>query len=996
MAFENCIQEIRAAGGDAITDEDAMRLLDDVQMRAEILRRDRIDLSQAELNRLAAEQLGAEAIMAARVEARNRKRNLLKRIARRGFYETAPAVGRTPGVIVGLEAKLVGVNTPFAGSRLSVAAQQNALRRDYLLGMTTELDRAGLHEAMRTGAYDDDVVTELWELSREGGRPGASGNRAAEEAARIVHKYQEVARDGLNRAGAWVGKYEGGYVARTAHDADRIRRAGYEGWRARVLETLDLERTFEGVDDRERFLRGVYNGLVTGVHLKPEGGQGWKDPAFTGPGNLARRLSQGRVLHWRSASAWMAYQREFGGRSLIENLIQSFDQAARSTALMREFGTNPRAEFDADVAFLEQRMRDRDPETVIKLREARKWLGNRFDELDGTASMPVNRLVAQIGSAIRTQQSMAKLGGVTLSAIADVPFKAAELRYHGVGLLEGYLDGVTSLVRGRGAGEEREIIDLLRAGGDGMLGSIASRIDVSTDTAPGVLSKVANTFFRWTGLTYWTDAQRAGAEFVMSRKLGSHLGEDFGALPEQTRRLLTIFGISPAEWGALSRVQDHARADGRAFLTPDAALRIADEDLEPFLGPRLDEVRRAALDAAAAQAARLDRLSARLERLQAAVERALPTLADVDRIDVRATLAAYARQADAVSAIRDRVVSMRDGGASTNDVLKTMRREIQGLADAEKRIVANAVRQMDRIKSRIPAAEARRAEALDAIERVKAEMDRRLAEVAGLPDRLEAELGRLRDEARQDLALKLHSYYSDRGEYAVLNPGARERAMLRRGTRPGTIEGEALRFWGQFKAFPVAVISKAWGREVYGGQAGWGRAAGIVHLMVGATVFGYLAGALKDMAKGRTPRDPTLPSTWGAAFAQGGALGIYGDYLVGRYSRFGNTALETFAGPTFGEAASLLNIWAGFRAGDDKSASMLRWALANTPFANLFYTRVALDYLFLYQVQEALNPGFLRRFERRIREDNGARFMFSPAAAIPHGGGSRAFEGVRE
>jgi hypothetical protein len=75
----------------------------------------------------------------------------------------------------------------------------------------------------------------------------------------------------------------------------------------------------------------------------------------------------------------------------------------------------------------------------------------------------------------------------------------------------------------------------------------------------------------------------------------------------------------------------------------------------------------------------------------------------------------------------------------------------------------------------------------------------------------------------------------------------------------------------------------------------------------------------------------------------------------------------------------------------------MRWTVANTPFANLFYIRPALDWLFLYQVQEALSPGFLRRSQRRLMEENGQRSLLSPADAIPYGadGELLSFQGVR-
>jgi hypothetical protein len=137
--------------------------------------------------------------------------------------------------------------------------------------------------------------------------------------------------------------------------------------------------------------------------------------------------------------------------------------------------------------------------------------------------------------------------------------------------------------------------------------------------------------------------------------------------------------------------------------------------------------------------------------------------------------------------------------------------------------------------------------------------------------------------------------------------------------------------------------------------------------------------ASKDVAKGREPRPADDPKTWLAAMVQGGGLGIFGDYLFGEANRFGNTALESAAGPTLGTVADLANLWSRAKEGDDTAASALRLAQNNTPFLNLFYTRIALDHLFLYSVQEAMSPGSLRRTEERIRQQNDQEFLVRPS-----------------
>ena len=226
---------------------------------------------------------------------------------------------------------------------------------------------------------------------------------------------------------------------------------------------------------------------------------------------------------------------------------------------------------------------------------------------------------------------------------------------------------------------------------------------------------------------------------------------------------------------------------------------------------------------------------------------------------------------------------------------------------------------------------------------------------------------------------------------------------MNRGTAPGTVLGEVARFFWQFKSFPITVLHKQLGRELFGKGAtnisealvrGRGDILGLSHLIVATTLFGYLAMAAKDTFRGRKPRDFRNPKTVIAAMAQGGGLGIYGDFLFGEYSRFGKGFLSTLAGPTFAQIDDLHELWIKLRSGDDVAGNLVRLAMNNTPFINLFYTRFALDYLILFQIQELINPGYLRRMEARIRRDRGQKFHIPPSTVIPRGGGDRPFESI--
>lgn len=273
--------------------------------------------------------------------------------------------------------------------------------------------------------------------------------------------------------------------------------------------------------------------------------------------------------------------------------------------------------------------------------------------------------------------------------------------------------------------------------------------------------------------------------------------------------------------------------------------------------------------------------------------------------------------------------------------------------------------------------------------------------------------------ADPDLSLKLSTFYSDQVRESLNEPGATVTSMLNQGSRPGTVIGEALRFATKYKSFAAQFAYGQVGRSLLGRagaedsllsviRSGNFDVPAVVHLMVATTVLGYASMTAKDYAKGLTPRDPLNYKTWLAAMQQGGGLGIYGDFLFGEYNRFGGGVVETLAGPAVGQVSQLARTWGVIRDGfspedaraEESRDRSLRLAGLNTikqftPFANLFYTRMAIDYLFLYQLTEMAAPGYLHRMERRIEKERHQQFIFPPSQAIPYGGGNRLFEGIQ-
>ena len=230
----------------------------------------------------------------------------------------------------------------------------------------------------------------------------------------------------------------------------------------------------------------------------------------------------------------------------------------------------------------------------------------------------------------------------------------------------------------------------------------------------------------------------------------------------------------------------------------------------------------------------------------------------------------------------------------------------------------------------------------------------------------------------------------DRSIYAVIEPDARLKANMTRGFLAGTAEGEAIRFVGQFKAFPLAILTKVLGREMsyFKGpnitKADYGRGAvGMTALMTTSLFMGYLSMSIKDLLKGKKPRDPNKFNTIMAAFLQGGGLGIYGDVLF-KEVRGGSDIASALAGPVPLTGFDILaGITYGIRGEGGKAGKAAFTAIKNNiPFLNLFYIKSAYDYLIGHQLMETMNPGVLKRVEKRMKKDYNQEYLFTKPSTL--------------
>jgi len=235
---------------------------------------------------------------------------------------------------------------------------------------------------------------------------------------------------------------------------------------------------------------------------------------------------------------------------------------------------------------------------------------------------------------------------------------------------------------------------------------------------------------------------------------------------------------------------------------------------------------------------------------------------------------------------------------------------------------------------------------------------------------------------KQDLEITWRNVLVDQTMHGTPEPDAAVRAITNQGLEKGTPMGETIRFVMQFKSFPISIWKKIIGRELYSygpDDSRLAKVSGLASLLMLSTFWGYIAMSVKDMIKGRSPRDPNKKSTLVQAFAQGGGAGIYGDFLINELqNEYGNGIFETALGPTASDIKKIFDIVQSMNDPKKAGKKFVQLAEGNVPFLNLYYTKTAYDYLIGYQVKEYLDPGFFRRMRDKHEQQRGQSYYLKP------------------
>jgi hypothetical protein len=576
MAREVCQQIIANLTGREVSEAEVLRLEKRVQARIRRMQANDATLTENNAIRESINEIVAEDTAAVTAKRRAALLNEGKRLQAQGKI-TSGAWGKQYGL--GLRSLVTGTQRNVKGARISAGGQQLAAEVTLSGGLQGGISALGrdVWKLFTSDALETDIARALYALRRD--VPDqitlAKLHPTAVKIAEVIGRMQELARVMANKEGAAIGKIDG-YITRQAHDVARIAR-DREGWMAMARQTFDLPRMQAdmGFDSVDAMLESLYEPLSTGLHLKVSADK----PNATvkrGLGSLANKLSKERVIHFKGADEFMAYNRDFGAGNLRESVAHGLSQSAKSIGLLQVMGTNPAAFLDAMASNLERELKKTKPDAAAVKRftadiaKAR----SRLKTIDGSNSIAGSEILANASMIYRSLKTISSLGGSMISSFNDVASFIVSARHNGINGFQAFDAAMRGIFSARQPHERAELASTLGVMFDSLNGHVANRFNPD-EGLTGKASFVMQKYFQANLQNWWTDGLRFAAAQMLSHNLGLHAGKTLSELEPALAKTLNLYGVDEAGWNeARKAVRNRG---GNAYLAPEL---IKDENVK--------------------------------------------------------------------------------------------------------------------------------------------------------------------------------------------------------------------------------------------------------------------------------------------------------------------------------------------------------------------------------------------------------------------------------
>ena len=423
--------------------------------------------------------------------------------------------------------------------------------------------------------------------------------------AEIMEEYSETIRQKLNDRGANIAKMWG-YIVKQSHDPYNVRNAAntlgrnlddikinerfegtdinynknYKVWKDYVMQKIDAERTFANTDNVDEFLQQVYNTLVGNKYLIADGVAN-SYGARTSK-NIAKDSNFKRILHFKTADDWFDYNDKFGVGNLKESFFSGLQTAGRNIGMIDALGTKPKENFEKIRFAVQKRMVDdgkgASAENISRPEQFEKYM----KVIDGSIYTVADFGIARYSAIARSLASMAKLGGATISAAADIGIYGSEVRYQGRTFLGGMAEALGSLFKIKNTKQKKDIAQMLGFIVDNTIYDMSARHQVGDNLSKG-WSNAQRTFFKYNLLSWWTNTLKEGSMLGMANYFARQKNIEFKNLNKQLQDFFTQYNIDSTKWDVIRKIAMEKADDGMEFINIGLLDKISDTDMKKIL-----------------------------------------------------------------------------------------------------------------------------------------------------------------------------------------------------------------------------------------------------------------------------------------------------------------------------------------------------------------------------------------------------------------------------
>lgn len=413
-------------------------------------------------------------------------------------------------------------------------------------------------------------------------------------AKQIANKMQEVfenMRQRFNRSGGDIGKLDDWGLPQT-HSAEKLLVAGKQVWVDSSMQRINRDKyvnedgTLYSDTQVRELLDYAYQSITTNGANKLEVG---RQNTGGGSSKVTNKHSEGRVLHFKDADAWLDYQAEFGGMPFVDLIEAHVVGMSKDIALVENLGSNPKNA----MRILMDSARKLEAEQGTAPKDVDKTLNRAqamFDEFMG-ANRPESEVLANIGLGYRSLNVASMLGGTTLSSATDQAMTAKTASVHGIAYRQVFGELLRNLNPANKA--DRELAHSLGLATQEMLGSVARWSDDGLTAVHGKAAKfaavsnsIATTVMRASGLNALTAANKIGFSKMLMDKYGRMTrNKDWGQLDVNDRLLLEGGGIGERDWKVWQLAKPVEDSSGNQLMTARSIYEIPDSQLTQFGDP---------------------------------------------------------------------------------------------------------------------------------------------------------------------------------------------------------------------------------------------------------------------------------------------------------------------------------------------------------------------------------------------------------------------------